>query len=166
MNVFIVLIPMLLMSAVFIEIRVIEMSQPPAAAARPSRPASAPLELSLHVRGDTYVVTGNGIAPMTFARPAAPGAGGALDTTTTASSSPQALAQVVAAHPENKEIRIVAEAGTHYQEIVVAHGSRARRRACRSRARGLASRKEPDMSRNADAGVAGPPGSTGAPASA
>ena len=117
MNVFIVLIPMLLMSAVFMEIRVIEMSQPHAGAPADIQPAAAPLELSLRVIGDTYVVTGHGIAPLTFARRFAPGPAGTLDKTTSEPLT-AALAQLAAAHPENKEIRIVAEAGTHYQEIV------------------------------------------------
>lgn len=117
MNVFIVLIPMLLMSAVFMEIRVIEMSQPPAAATATSRPAPASLELSLRVRGNTYVVTGNGIQPMTFARRSAPGQEGALDPMTSELLT-RALAQVAAAHPGNREIRIVAESRTRYQEIV------------------------------------------------
>ncbi len=117
MNVFIVLIPMLLMSAVFMEIRVIEMSPPPAAGTAASQSASVPLELSLRVRGDSYVVTGNGISPMTFARPSAPGKNGELDAAT-AESLTRALSGLAAAYPANHEIRIVAESRTRYQEIV------------------------------------------------
>ena len=117
MNVFIVLIPMLLMSAVFMEIRVIEMSQPHAGVAREAKPAAAPLELSLRVRGDTYVVTGNGIPALTFARHPLQGPAAALDAKTTQQLT-DALAHVAAAHPGNREIRIVAEARTRYQEIV------------------------------------------------
>lgn len=117
MNVFIVLIPMLLMSAVFMEIRVIEMSQAHAGAATPVEPAAASIELSLRVLGDTYVLTGRGIPPMTFARRFAPGPAGTLDRTTAEQIS-TALAQLVVSHPGSKEIRIVAEARTRYQEIV------------------------------------------------
>jgi biopolymer transport protein ExbD len=117
MNVFIVLIPMLLMSAVFMEIRVIEMSQPHAGAATAVQPVAAPIELSLRVLGDTYVLSGRGIPPMTFARRFAPGPAGTLDRTTSDQLT-AALAQLVAAHPGNKEIRIVAESRTRYQEIV------------------------------------------------
>jgi len=117
MNVFIVLIPMLLMSAVFMEIRVIEMSQPHAGSARETMPAAAPLELALRVRGDTYVVTGNGIPALTFSRHPLHGPSAALDANTTRQLT-AALAQLAAAHPETREIRIVAEAQTRYQEIV------------------------------------------------
>jgi biopolymer transport protein ExbD len=117
MNVFIVLIPMLLMSAVFMEIRVIEMSQPHAGGGTPAKPAAAPLELALRVRGDTYVVTGNGIAPLTFARRPLSGPAAALDPRTTEQLT-AALVQLRSSHPETQEIRIVAEARTRYQEIV------------------------------------------------
>jgi biopolymer transport protein ExbD len=116
MNVFIVLIPMLLMSAVFMEIRVIEMSMPREAAAA-SRPPAPPLALTLRVSGQSYVVEGAGIAPQSFARNAATGSTGVLGKTTAAQLM-ATFAQIAAVHPENKEIRIVAEAGTRYQEIV------------------------------------------------
>jgi biopolymer transport protein ExbD len=117
MNVFIVLIPMLLMSAVFMEVRVIEMSQPHAGGGAQVKPAAAPLELALRVRGDTYLVTGNGISPLTFARRSVPGPAGVLDRTTSEQLM-AALSRLAASHPDNREIRIVAESGTHYQEIV------------------------------------------------
>ena len=116
MNVFIVLIPMLLMSAVFMEIRVIEMSAPQAAATASAQPEKPALHLALHVRGDSYVLTGNGITAAEFGRDAAARTG-RLDAATTARLT-EALARVVAAHPDDHEIRIVAESRTRYQEIV------------------------------------------------
>jgi biopolymer transport protein ExbD len=116
MNVFIVLIPMLLMSAVFMEIRVIEMSQSHAGQVAASTPAPKALELSLRIRGDAYVVVGEGLAPESFARTAASRTG-ALDAGTSRALT-DALARIVASHPENHEIRIVAESATHYQELV------------------------------------------------
>lgn len=116
MNVFIVLIPMLLMSAVFMEIRVIEMSAPRSGPATASAPVERPLELALRVRGDAYVIVGDGIAPLSFARSAACRAG-VIDADTNHRLI-EALAQIVAAHPQNHEIRIVAESQTRYQELV------------------------------------------------
>jgi biopolymer transport protein ExbD len=117
MNVFIVLIPMLLMSAVFLEIRVIDLSMPQAADAAETRPVSAPLRLALRIVGDRYVLEGDGIASMEFTREVvtrhAKEPGGTVSAQLTAQ-----LAQIAAAHPGTKGIRIVAEPGTHYQEIV------------------------------------------------
>jgi biopolymer transport protein ExbD len=116
MNVFIVLIPMLLMSAVFMEIRVIEMSQPHAAAASSTATPTKPLELTLRIAGGQYVLGGNGIEAAVFTRTRVDAAG-TLDADTNARLT-QALARLVAAHPENHEIRIVAQSGTRYQELV------------------------------------------------
>lgn len=116
MNVFIVLIPMLLMSAVFMEIRVIEMSAPASGPAAASAAAVRPLELALRIRGDAYVLMGDGLAPVSFARSAACRSG-VLDADTSRRLT-DALAQIVASHPQNHEIRIIAESQTRYQELV------------------------------------------------
>jgi biopolymer transport protein ExbD len=117
MNVFIVLIPMLLMSAVFMEIRVIEMSLPRAVAATAAAQATVPLELSIHILGTSYVIEGRGLPPLTFARDASHGVAGTPGRNTSLQLA-AALTQIAAEHPGNKEIRIVAESRTHYQEIV------------------------------------------------
>jgi biopolymer transport protein ExbD len=113
MNVFIVLIPMLLMSAVFMEIRTIEMSLPQAAEAAESDPAE-PFDLAIRITPSVYVIGANGVAMHSIAR-----APGTLtpDPGTSAQIS-AALAGIVAAHPKHDEIRIVAESKTRYQEIV------------------------------------------------
>ena len=64
MNIIIALIPMLLLSAVFIEVKVIETSlprdaEPATAEAQP--PATPPLDLAVHVRADVYVVEAGGV---------------------------------------------------------------------------------------------------------
>lgn len=116
MNVFIVLIPMLLMSAVFIEIRVIEMSLPEAAQAAEPLPTE-PLDLVIRILPDAYVVEGHGFEPQTIPIASTTiGAGvpaGALPHPLT-----QALARIVADHPGTTEVRIVAGAATRYQAIV------------------------------------------------
>lgn len=116
MNVFIVLIPMLLMSAVFMEIRVIEMSAPSAEGPAGEVVAKPDLHLSLRVHADAYELTGEGLAPVFVARGAVERKG-TLSPTTTARLQ-QVLGSVATAHPGEHEIRIVAEQGTRYQEIV------------------------------------------------
>ena len=117
MNVFIVLIPMLLMSAVFVEIRVIEMSLPRAVDANTVPAAVVPLELAIRVRADAYLVEGAGVVLQTISRPAGRDAS-AVPGAEASAALTRVLLGVVASHPENKDIRIIAEAGTHYQEIV------------------------------------------------
>ena len=68
MNVFIVLIPMLLMSAVFMEIRTIEMTLPQAAEAAETPPAE-PFDLAIRITPSVYVIGANGVALRTIARP-------------------------------------------------------------------------------------------------
>jgi len=112
MNVFIVLIPMLLMSAVFIEIRVIEMSLPREAEASETivKPS---LELAIRIQANRYAVEANGALVQIIARtPNQPPSDAA------SAQFAQVLEGIVSQHPDHKEVRIVAEAGTHYQEIV------------------------------------------------
>ena len=116
MNVFIVLIPMLLMSAVFVEIRVIEMSMPRAVDGATAAVPQAPLELAIRIRSDVYLVEGAGVVLQTIPRTGAtskdPVGRAATDALT------RVLLGVAASHPENQDIRIIAAPGTHYQEIV------------------------------------------------
>jgi biopolymer transport protein ExbD len=114
MNIFIVLIPMLLLSAVFLEIRAIEM-----AGGGPAAAAQAPVEsldLAIHVGATAYVVTGEGLAAREIPR-AAP-AGGAAVADASAGELDRVLREIVAAHPDNREVRIVASEHTRYDEIV------------------------------------------------
>jgi biopolymer transport protein ExbD len=119
MNVFIVLIPMLLMSAVFIEIRVIEMSLPEAAQAAEQTPPAESLDLVIRLLPDAYVVEGRGMEPLSIPIAWAPAAGGAA---ARAARHPltEALARIVADHPGSREVRIVVGAATRYQAIVTA----------------------------------------------
>ena len=113
MNVFIVLIPMLLMSAVFVEIRVIEMSMPQAAEQTPD-PSFEP---AVRILPDAYVIEVNGAAVQSIARQVAD-ADGTMPARQAATQLTQVLASIATAHPDHKEIRIVAQANTHYQEII------------------------------------------------
>jgi biopolymer transport protein ExbD len=115
MNIIIALIPMLLLSAVFLEVKVIETSLPrdADASAAAAVPATPPLDLAVHVRGDVYVIEGHGVSTLLVPRRAA----AAPDSVATLLLS-QALHQITAAHPGTTEIRIVAESRTHYQEVI------------------------------------------------
>jgi len=117
MNIIISLIPMLLLSAVFIEVKVIETSLPRdsgAATAEAVPPATPPLDLAVHVRADVYVVEGHGIDPLLIARRP----GSAAPDSATALQLTRVLQAIVASHPGTTEVRIVAEARTHYQEVI------------------------------------------------
>lgn len=117
MNVFIVLIPMLLMSAVFMEIRVIEMSVPNAALAAEPKPPVPPFDLVIRIRDDSYAIEADGVSLAVIPRiPGAPN--GAIPGAAAAARISSTLAAAQAGHPDNREIRIVADAGTRYREIV------------------------------------------------
>ena len=116
MNIIIALIPMLLLSAVFLEVKVIETSLPrdagaEAAAAEPKKP---PLDLAVHVRKAAYIVEGHGVEPRVLPRLTS---GSTPDSTTMIRLS-EVLRALAATRPGTTEVRIVAEARTHYQEIV------------------------------------------------
>jgi len=116
MNIIIALIPMLLLSAVFLEVKVIETSLPrdADASAAAQVPAEPPLDLAVHVRANLYVIEGHGVQPLLVARrPNAP----APDSVATQQLE-QALQGITAAHPGTTDVRIVAEARTRYQEVI------------------------------------------------
>ena len=116
MNIIIALIPMLLLSAVFLEVKVIETTLPrdaggAAAAATPSVPA---LDLAVHVRANAYIIEGHGLEPRVLPRRAgttSPEAGVAEQIT-------GILREYAATRPGTTEVRIVADARTHYQEVI------------------------------------------------
>ena len=116
MNIIIALIPMLLLSAVFIEVKIIETSLPrdAEAATAAQAPLTPPLDLAVHVRADVYVIEGHGIEPLLIARRA----GTAAPDSVTALQLTRVLGSIVAAHPGTTDVRIVAEAHTHYQEVI------------------------------------------------
>jgi biopolymer transport protein ExbD len=113
LNVFITIIPLLLLSAAFVPVTVIQASLPAAALTAATPPADAPLELTIFIRKDAFVIEGNGVESRAIPRPA-PGP----DSDAARTSLSEALRQIVATHPENREVRIVAEATTRYEEIV------------------------------------------------
>ena len=116
MNLFIVLIPMLLLSAVFVEITVIEMNQSSDDQQTPP-PEEKPLSLAIHVSEGNYVVAGNGIRSRTISK--SPSNDGGVISDATRSELAKALGEVRAAHPSNQSVQIVAQETTHYDELIL-----------------------------------------------
>ena len=115
MNIIIALIPMLLLSAVFLEVKVIETSLPRDADASTTAvpPETPPLDLAVHVRKSAYIVEGHGVEPRVLPRRE-----GATPDSTTMEQLTQVLRAYAATRPGTTEVRIVADAHTHYQEVI------------------------------------------------
>jgi len=107
MNVFIVLIPMLLTSAVFLKVTVIDTNVPGTSAA-PAPDAGENLSLAITIRDDVYVVEGKGIASRVIAR---------KDADASAKLA-AALADVAMQHPDNQDVIIISQPRTRYQDII------------------------------------------------
>jgi len=107
MNVFIVLIPMLLTSAVFLKVTVID-TNVPTANADPSQSPRESLALAITIKDDYFVVEGKGIASRVIARKDA-------DASTKLAA---ALADVVTQHPDNQDVIIISQPKTRYQDII------------------------------------------------
>jgi|SRR5882672_4538876 len=114
-NVFMSIIPLLLLSAVFIQLAVIPTSLPDVAAAAATSPDTTRLRVSIIVAADAYVVRADGVEPQTIARPPGASAAALLAART---QLQQALAAIVSAHPGEQQVRIVADPTTRYDEII------------------------------------------------
>jgi biopolymer transport protein ExbD len=108
MNVFIVLIPMLLTSAVFLKVTVIDTNVPSANTSASTENAGESLSLAITIKDDYFVVEGKGIESRVIARKDAD-APAKLAT---------ALADVELAHPDNQDVIIISEPKTRYQDII------------------------------------------------
>jgi biopolymer transport protein ExbD len=119
LNVFISIIPLLLLSAAFVQLAVIPTALPASATAPPSIAVAAEdkLSLSIVIQAEAYVVEANGATVSTIARPAhaAPG-----DPTAKAARDQlgQALSAITAQHPDHREVKIVADPATRYEDII------------------------------------------------
>lgn len=106
MNVFVLLVPMLLSSAVFLKITVIDTHVPSEQSGSPSPGEN--LSLAITIKDDYFVVEGKGIQARAIAR--------------TDSDAPaklaEALADVAAQHPDNQEVIIISQPKTRYQDII------------------------------------------------
>lgn len=109
MNLFVALIPMLLISAVFLRVTVIDMdAAPDSAAVSSGQEATAPLNLAVTIRPDFFVIEGHGLAKIAVDR----------RRESAAAELPGALTKVVTDHPDNRQVMIISEADTRYDDII------------------------------------------------
>jgi biopolymer transport protein ExbD len=117
LNVFISIIPLLLLGAAFVPVSVIKTTLPTDAVAAVSAvPADAPVEVLLFVRPGHYVIQVNGAVSQTISR----GAATAADSASVREMLLTSLKQIAEAHTGPRDVRIVAEPTTHYQDIIEA----------------------------------------------
>lgn len=109
MNLFVALIPMLLVSAVFLNITVIDLRAPgdEAAQARAEQ-ARVDLALSVTISAARYVVEANGVDTVVVER-RDPGAAAELS---------RVLAGIAGTYPDNRDVMIVSQVDTRYEDIV------------------------------------------------
>jgi biopolymer transport protein ExbD len=100
------MIPMLLISAVFLNVTVIDMKAPSDAQANPGKKES--LALAVTIKANYFVVEGRGIEKRVIAR-----ADADADEKLGA-----ALAEIAARHPDNQDIIVISEPRTHYGDII------------------------------------------------
>jgi biopolymer transport protein ExbD len=106
LNVFIAIIPLLLLSAAFVPVTVIKTTLPADGAVVPVN--DAPLDLAIGIEQGAYVIEVNG-APAGRIERTGEGAAKALT---------DALSHIAAAHAGHREVRIVSPQSTHYEEII------------------------------------------------
>jgi biopolymer transport protein ExbD len=114
LNVFITIIPLLLLSAAFVPVTVIQASLPAGAPA--AQASDGPLELTVAIRDDAFIVEGNGLPARAIPRPAS--AADSAGVQTARAELGAALQEIAAARPDHREVRIVAEATTRYEVII------------------------------------------------
>lgn len=117
LNVFISIIPMLLLSAAFVQLAVIPAGLPAtAAAAAPAEAAgdAPPPPVTIYIRTADYVVEGTGFPQRSFAR----AAGGESAKDPGRLQLEAMLRALAAQHEQKPEVRIVPSTRTRYEEII------------------------------------------------
>jgi biopolymer transport protein ExbD len=108
MNLFVVLIPMLLLSAVFVQLSAIDMQSPSEATA--DEDSSPQLDLALALSPEAYTVSGRGLKTRHVAR----------DTEEADEHLRDLLRAIHDRHPRESGLRIESPATTEYQELITA----------------------------------------------
>ena len=106
MNLFVALIPMLLISAVFLNVTVIDMDSAPTDAS--AAPATESLALEVVIDADAYTVVGRGIDATVIARTG-------VDAEAQLAT---ALATIAADHADQAAITVVSQPDTRYDEVI------------------------------------------------
>jgi len=115
LNVFISIIPLLLLSAAFVPVTVIKTTLPADSVVEVDTPGAAPLELAIFILPELYVVQVNGAVSTTIPRPTGSAAAPAE---AARARLAQALRGIAAAHPGSREVRILSQPTTRYEEII------------------------------------------------
>ena len=107
MNLFVALIPMLLISAVFLNVTVIDMKAPPPGETMAQDPGEA-LALTVAIEDDSFVLAGNGLDRKEIPR----------EDEQAWDMLSMAFQVVVAAYPLNEDVVIVSRNHTRYNDII------------------------------------------------
>jgi biopolymer transport protein ExbD len=110
MNLMVVLVPFLLMTAVFTHIAIIDLNLPPPGAADKQQPKQPPYELRVTIRSNMLVISDNRIGGIKRI----PTKAGKHDF----ASLRQTLKQVKARIPEHSNVTILAEQQTPYDDLI------------------------------------------------
>jgi biopolymer transport protein ExbD len=109
-NVFMAIIPLLLLSAAFVPVTVIKTTLPSLEAVE--TPASdAPLDLAIVIQPEAYLVQMNGKVSARIARPSGEAKAAHEELT-------NLIRAIAAEHPGHREVRIVSQSRTRYEEII------------------------------------------------
>jgi biopolymer transport protein ExbD len=105
MNLFVALIPMLLISAVFLQMAVLRTNLPGDEDVAPSEEG---LRLSIEITDDAWIVTGRGLDPQRVER----------GSDASADELRDVLAAAIAGHPDVKDVVVASHDRTRYEDIV------------------------------------------------
>ena len=108
MNLFVALIPMLLISAVFLNVTVIDMKAPSEATDADDGDKKENLALAVTIKDDYFVVEGRRISKRVISRAGEDAEARLAD----------ALADVVARYPDNRDVMIISQPQTLYTDII------------------------------------------------
>ena len=108
MNLFVAMIPMLLISAVFLNVTVIDMKAPPDAADGSNGEKKQSLALAITIKDDYFVIEGRGVRKRVIDR-----ANEDAD-----AQLAGALTDVVAQHPDNQDVMVISQPHTNYGDII------------------------------------------------
>ena len=110
MNLFVALIPMLLISAVFVNVAVIDMKLPTdTSEAQAASTTQKDLNLAVTIQADHFVIEGRKLRKQVVAREA-----GDADDQLSA-----ILDEIKEQHPENEQIMVISQPRTRYEDIIL-----------------------------------------------